>query len=107
MIRMASIQETSEVRALRRGALLDVRTADEFRQGHVDGAVLMPLPIVPLRHTELDRSEQYYVVCESGARSAQACSYLSELGFDVRSVQGGMSAWRSAGLPVESGLSWS
>jgi len=44
------------------------------------------------------------VVCESGARSAQACAYLGQQGYDVRSVQGGMTAWRSAGLPVETGL---
>ncbi|HEY5134280.1 MAG TPA: rhodanese-like domain-containing protein [Candidatus Nanopelagicales bacterium] len=104
MIHAASIQETSQARALRRGTLLDVRNADEFSRGHVDGAVFMPLHIVPLRASELDRAETYYVVCESGARSAQACAYLGQQGFDVRSVQGGMSAWRSAGLPVETGL---
>jgi rhodanese-related sulfurtransferase len=103
MIHAASVQETSEARALRRGTVLDVRNADEFARGHVDGALFMPLHIVPLRVSELDRSETYYVVCESGARSAQACAYLAAQGFDVRSVQGGMSSWRGAGLPVESG----
>jgi len=104
MIHAASIQETSEARALRRGTLLDVRNADEFSRGHVEGAVFLPLHMVPLRVSELDRAETYYVVCESGARSAQACAYLAQQGYDVRSVQGGMSAWRSAGLPVETGL---
>jgi rhodanese-related sulfurtransferase len=64
----------------------------------------MPLHLVPLRASELDRSETYYVVCESGGRSGQACAYLAQQGFDVRSVQGGMSAWRGAGLAVETGL---
>ena len=104
MIRTASIEETSQARALRRGTVLDVRNADEFSRGHVDGAVFMPLPVVPLRTSELDRGETYYVVCESGARSAQACAYLAQQGYVVRSVQGGMSAWRSAALPVETGL---
>ena len=104
MIHVASIQETAEARAIRRATVLDVRNADEFAAGHVQGAVLMPLHIVPLRTSELDRSETYYVVCESGARSAQACTYLAQQGYDVRSVQGGMSAWRGAGLPVEAGL---
>ena len=104
MIRTASIEETSQARALRRGTLLDVRNADEISRGHVGGAVFMPLPVVPLRTSELDRGETYYVVCESGARSAQACQYLAQQGYDVRSVQGGMSAWRSAALPVETGL---
>jgi rhodanese-related sulfurtransferase len=104
MIRTASIQETSEARALRRGTVLDVRNADEFARGHMDGALFMPLHVVPLRSAELDRTETYFVVCESGARSAQACTYLAQQGYDVRSVLGGMSAWRSAGLPVETGL---
>ena len=64
----------------------------------------MPLHIVPVRAAELDRSETFYVVCESGARSAQACAYLGAQGYDVRSVEGGMSAWRAGGLPVETGL---
>ena len=104
MIHTASIQETSEARALRRGTVLDVRNADEFAHGHIDGALFMPLHIVPLRVSELDRSETYYVVCESGGRSGQACAYLAAQGYDVRSVQGGMSAWRAAGHPVETGL---
>ena len=104
MIRLASVQETSEARGLRRGVVLDVRNPDEFARGHVDGALFMPLHIVPLRSSELDRAETYFVVCESGARSAQACGYLAAQGFDVRSVQGGMSAWRSAGLPTTVGM---
>ena len=103
MIRTATLQEASQARALRRGTVLDVRNADEFGRGHVDGAVFMPLHVVPLRTSELDRSETYYVICESGGRSGQACSYLAQQGFDVRSVDGGMSAWRAAGLPVSTG----
>lgn len=104
MIRTASIQEAAEARAVRRGTFLDVRNSDEFARSHVEGAVFMPLHIVPLRASELDRAETYFVVCESGGRSGQACSYLAQQGYDVRSVEGGMSAWRSAGLPVETGL---
>jgi rhodanese-related sulfurtransferase len=104
VIRTATIQELSEARASRRVVLVDVRTPDEFSRGHIAGAVLMPLHVVPLRSTELDRTETCYVVCESGARSAQACAYLAEQGYDVRSLEGGMGAWRSAGLPVETGI---
>ncbi|MBI1375867.1 MAG: rhodanese-like domain-containing protein [Frankiales bacterium] len=103
IVRLASLDETDQARALRRGTLLDVRNPDEFHRGHIDGAVLMPLHLVPLRASELDRRETYYVVCESGARSAQACSYLAQQGYDVRSVEGGMSSWRAAGQPVSTG----
>jgi rhodanese-related sulfurtransferase len=104
MIHTASLQETSEARSLRRGTVLDVRNADEYARGHIDGSVFMPLHIVALRASELDRSETYYVVCESGGRSAQACAYLAAQGYDVRSVEGGMSAWRGVGHPVETGM---
>lgn len=103
MIRTATVQETSDARALHRGTVLDVRNADEYARGHIDGAVLMPLHLVPLRVSELDRSETYYVVCESAGRSGQATAYLAQHGFDARSMQGGMSAWRAAGLPVATG----
>lgn len=103
MIHLATVHEVDDARSVRRGTVLDVRNADEFAAGHVPGSVLMPLHLVPLRASELERGETYYVVCESGARSAQACAYLAAQGFDVRSVEGGMSSWRTAGLPVESG----
>ncbi len=104
MIQTVTVQEAAQARALRRGAFIDVRNADEFERGHIGGATFVPLPIVPLRTSELSRSETYYVVCESGGRSAQACAYLAQHGFDVRSVSGGMAAWRAAGMPVASGL---
>jgi len=104
MIPVVSVDEASSARALARGTLLDVRSPEEYAAGHVDGAVLIPLHVVPLRTSELRRSETYYVVCESGARSAQAVQFLLGQGYDARSVQGGMSAWRSAGLPVATGL---
>ncbi|MGD9956869.1 MAG: rhodanese-like domain-containing protein [Candidatus Nanopelagicales bacterium] len=104
MIPVVSVQEASSARALARGTVLDVRTPEEYAAGHVDGAVLVPLHVVPLRTSELRRSETYYIVCESGARSAQATQYLLAQGYDARSVQGGMAAWRSAGLPVASGM---
>ena len=103
MIRTISVQEAATARSLRSASFLDVCTADEFAGGHVDSALFMPLHIVPLRASELSRSETYLVICQSGGRSAQAAAYLASAGYDVRSVEGGMSAWRAAGLPVTTG----
>ena len=103
MIRTATVSEAATARSLRSATFLDVRNADEFATGHVDGAIFMPLHIVPLRASELSRSETYYVVCQSGARSAQATAYLASAGYDVRSVEGGMSAWQASGHPVTTG----
>lgn len=102
-MQLSTVQEAASARALRRGTIIDVRNADEFAAGHAPGAMFMPLPTVPLRLADLDRRESYFVVCDSGARSFQACSYLAQHGYDVRNVHGGMSAWRAAGLSTESG----
>ena len=104
MIRTATVAEAAIARSLRSASFLDVRTADEFAQGHIDVAAFVPLHVVPLRTSELSRSETYFVVCQSGARSAQATAYLAAQGYDVRSVEGGMSAWLAAGHPVTTGL---
>lgn len=104
MIPVVSVDEAASARALARATILDVRTPEEYAAGHVDGALHIPLHVVPLRTSELRRNETYYVVCESGARSAQATQFLLGQGYDARSVQGGMSAWRAGGLPVATGL---
>lgn len=84
-------------------SVVDVREADEFRGGHVPGALHMPLATVPIRIAELDRSQRHYVVCQAGGRSAQACAYLEAQGFDVVNVAGGTGEWIAAGFPVATG----
>lgn len=83
--------------------LVDVRESDEYAEGHVPGAQLMPLGIVPVRAHELPRGEPVYVICASGGRSAQAAELLTEAGVDARSVAGGTNAWVRSGRPVETG----
>ena len=92
--------------AQKRGCqVVDVRTPDEFANGHIPGAQSMPLFAVPLRIDELDRRRPVYVVCESGARSQQAGAYLDGRGYRVFSLDGGMASWRAAGLPTAAGTS--
>lgn len=83
--------------------VVDVRTADEFAGGHIRGAHSIPLFAVPLRADELDRRRPVYLVCESGARGQQAGAYLDGRGYTVLNLEGGMAAWRGAGLPVSTG----
>ena len=73
MIRTATVAEAATARSLRSASFLDVRTADEFAQGHIDVAAFMPLHVVPLRVSELSRSESYFVICQSGADRAFSC----------------------------------
>lgn len=78
-----------------RVALLDVREPEEFRRGHIPGAVLIPLGQLPRRLGELDPRQEWIVVCRSGRRSAQACRFLEANGFPrVRNMAGGMLRWR-------------
>ena len=73
--------------------LIDVREADEFASGHLPGAINLPLSDFLERYGELDKDKPYYIICRSGARSAQACAFLEEEGYDVTNVAGGTSAW--------------
>lgn len=75
-------------------SLVDVRELNEWENGHVDGAVHVPLSDLSAAKDKLDKSQEYYVMCHSGARSAMACQELSKEGYKVTNVMGGISAWR-------------
>ena len=76
--------------------LIDVREADEFASGHLPGAINLPLSDFLERYGELDKEKSYHIICQSGARSAQACAFLEEEGYDVTNVAGGTIAWMGA-----------
>lgn len=83
--------------------VLDVRTPEEFAQGHLDGATSIDFygPDFADRVAALDRDVPYLVYCHSGNRSGQARAIMEGLGFtDVADVGGGIAAWTEAGLPV-------
>ena len=73
--------------------LIDVREADAFASGHLPGAINLPLSDFLERYGELDKDKSYHIICRSGARSAQACAFLEEEGYDVTNVAGGTIAW--------------
>jgi rhodanese-related sulfurtransferase len=83
--------------------LLDVRQPAEFDEARIDGALLIPLAELPDRIDELPEGKPLVVVCRSGARSARACEFLGEQGFDSTNVAGGILAWIDAGREVASG----
>lgn len=75
--------------------LLDVRTSEEYRDGHIDGSVNIPLDrISSIENTVKDKSTPLYVHCLSGGRSGQAVSYLKQMGYtNVKNI-GGISSYR-------------
>jgi rhodanese-related sulfurtransferase len=84
-------------------SVVDVREPDEYVAGHIPGAVNVPLSLVPLRFNELDKAETQYLICEAGVRSAQACAYLEQQGFDVVNIAGGTGELRMMGTPLNMG----
>lgn len=87
---------------LERGAarLIDVRTPAEFGEVHIEGSRLMPLD--RLRPGEVN--DDSVIVCRSGKRAAQALEKLQAAGCErLRVLEGGVTAWEQAGLPVKRG----
>ena len=83
--------------------LLDVREEAEFAAGHVRDAKNIPLKHLPTRLGEIDKFKDKTViaVCATGVRSASSSGLLKKSGFtDVYSLDGGMTAWQSQGLPT-------
>ncbi|MGF1900375.1 rhodanese-like domain-containing protein [Aliivibrio sifiae] len=73
------------------GALLiDVRTPNEFNQGHVKGAANLPLNTVNTAFADIDKNTPIVVYCRSGNRSGQAMSYLQQEGFTQVHNGGGL-----------------
>lgn len=82
-------------------SVLDVREADEWVAGHIEGALHIPLSQLPERIQDVPEG-QTLVVCKVGGRSAQATAYLAQLGHDVVNLDGGMLDWSGAGRPMVS-----
>lgn len=83
--------------------VVDVREPNEYDAGHVPGAVLMPLAMVPLKHSELPKGETIYLICQTGGRSFTAATWLAQQGYEVRNVTGGTSDWIANGFSVSTG----
>jgi rhodanese-related sulfurtransferase len=81
--------------------IVDVRESDEWRSGHIPGAVHVPLGQLAMHASRFDRAQELIMVCRSGHRSASATGVLAQSGYaKVSNLQGGMIAWNSHRLPV-------
>jgi len=83
--------------------VVDVRERFEYVGGHVPGAQHIPMATVPLHIDDFPADRPVYVICESGARSWQVAAFLARHGRTAYNVDGGTSAWRASGLPLDSG----
>jgi rhodanese-related sulfurtransferase len=105
-----SVEDTA--RELEAGALLvDLRESEERREhGTIPGAVHMPRgmlefyadPMLPYHRQELTPERRIILHCASGGRSALGADLLREMGYtNVAHLDGGLTAWKAAGHPVE------
>ncbi len=83
--------------------LIDVRTPEEYAQGHVPGSSLISLNTLDAHVHEIPKDVDTYLICRSGARSSIALERLRDrYGFArLANVSGGVMAWMKAGYPVE------
>lgn len=87
--------------------LVDVRTAGEYQEGHLPGAINIPVQALPFRMADIpvhERNEPVVVYCAHGPRAGLAGFFLRLAGFSqVLHLQGDLGAWREAGYPLTSG----
>jgi len=81
--------------------ILDVRSPAEFDEGHIEGAVNIPVDSLEGRLGELDKGDELLVYCRIGNRSRRATGILRENGFSkIFHMVGGIEGWRGAGYPT-------
>lgn len=110
MIKRASVREVNEKLAGGECQIVDVREFAEYDAERVAGARLAPLSAFENHIGKIDRAQTVFLMCRSGNRAKQAAEKLVSKGFaDVRVIEGGMTAWTTAHLPVIKGESkvWS
>lgn len=83
--------------------LLDVRTPEEFSEGHLENAINIDVTAADFdaKVASLDKEKPVMVYCKSGGRSAKASARLKELGFKtISDLEGGITNWKSDNKPV-------
>jgi rhodanese-related sulfurtransferase len=81
--------------------ILDVRTASEYEEGHIEGAVNIPVQELSVRFDGLSIEGELLVYCRTGNRSAQAVDILLDVGFTkIYHMDAGITGWIEAGYPV-------
>ena len=88
------VKQFAEIIADTSVVVLDVRTADEFAEGHIARAV--NIDFMDKAKAALPKGKTIAVYCRSGRRSANACEQLSSEGFKTYNLKGGIIAWNSA-----------
>ena len=97
------VKEFAELIADSNVAILDVRKADEFAEGHIAGAILIDQfqsDFVEQTKAKLPKEKTIVIYCRSDRRSANAAGKLADIGYKCVNLKGGILAWKEANMPV-------
>jgi rhodanese-related sulfurtransferase len=101
-----SPQDVQARLAAGRAVLIDIREPDEFARSHVAGAHSQPLSGWEQSHLTVDPDADVIFTCRTGMRTGGACDRLAaRVAGDAFVLDGGLDAWRAAGLPLAESLS--
>ena len=101
------VRDFAELMAKQDVVVLDVRTVDEFKEGHLEGAVNIDQSqndFMEKVKATLSADKTIAVYCRSGRRSANAAGRLAEAGYKAVNLKGGILAWKDAKMPVTTDL---
>jgi phage shock protein E len=103
-VKHVSASEAQKLLVDKKVVVLDIRTPDEFKSGHIAGATNIDFLATGFEHRleALDKSKTYLIHCASGGRSTQALPVLKKLQFQtIYHLDGGIKSWKKSGLPVK------
>lgn len=101
-IKQISVEQAKQATDGKNVQFIDVRSAAEYEDGHAPKTINLPLDSLEQNLAKLDKSKPVYVICQTGRRSQKGAEILEKNGFkDLYNIEGGTSAWKSAGFAVE------
>ncbi len=103
LITVNEAKEVSQIISSEKVQLIDVRSVDEYKAGHITGATLISIhdPNFLEQMNKLDRDIPLVVYCAVGGRSTTAVNSVSDLGFKkIYNYKGGMRNWMSSGMEI-------
>ena len=101
-VNVAAEEFLKKVKAGEKMLVVDVRTEEEYGQGHVPGSKLVPLQTIEQGIARYPKDQEIYLICQSGNRSAQAYTILKKMGYTkLHNVIGGVTGFKRLGGNLE------